>query len=104
MMNFIDRKINNYRRIISKFLLDLSEKENSKFINFLSKNKILHRVLFNLKEIRKGQRKKSLRDLEKKKIGNGKSLLNDLPFIDINFCSIDGTTLIINSEHIQGGD
>ena len=35
MMNFIDRKINNYRRIISKFLLDLSEKENSKFINFL---------------------------------------------------------------------
>lgn len=74
MMNFIDRKINNYRRIISKFLLDLSEKENSKFINFLSKNKILHRVLFNLKEIRKRQRKKSLRDLEEKKIPKNVSI------------------------------
>ena len=43
-------------------------------------------------------------DLEKKKIGNGKNLLDELPFIDINFCSVDGTTLIINSENIQGGD
>ena len=81
MMNFIDRKINNYRRIISKFLLDLSEKENSKFINFLSKNKILHRVLFNLKEIRKRQRKKSLRDLEEKKIPKNVAVISDVMLI-----------------------
>ncbi len=43
-------------------------------------------------------------DLEKKKIGNGKSLLNELPFIDSDFYSVDGTTLIINSENIKGGD
>ncbi len=43
-------------------------------------------------------------DLNKKKIGNGKNLLNELPFIDQNFYSVDGTTLIINSENIQGGD
>lgn len=44
-------------------------------------------------------------DLEKKKIGNGKNLLNELPFIDLDFCSVDGTTLIINSEKIkEGGD
>ena len=43
-------------------------------------------------------------DLEKKKIGNGKNLLNELLFIDLNFCSVDGTTLIINSENIEGGD
>ena len=43
-------------------------------------------------------------DLDKKKIGDGKKLLNELPFIDLNFCSVDGTTLIINSENIEGGD
>ena len=43
-------------------------------------------------------------DLEKKKIGDGKSLLNDLPFIDLEFYSIDGTTLIINSDKIERGD
>ena len=43
-------------------------------------------------------------DLNKKKIGNGKSLLNELPFINDNFCSVDGTILIINSEKIEGGD
>ena len=43
-------------------------------------------------------------DLEKKKIGNGKNLLNELPFIDLDFFSIDGTTLIINSEKIERGD
>lgn len=43
-------------------------------------------------------------DLNKKKIGNGKNLLNELPFIDQNFYSVDGTTLIINSENIEGGD
>ena len=43
-------------------------------------------------------------DLEKKKIGNGKNLLNELPFIDLDFCFVDGTTLIINSEKIKGGD
>ena len=44
-------------------------------------------------------------DLEKKKIGNGKNLLNELPFIDLDFCSVDGTTLIINSKKIkEGGD
>ena len=42
--------------------------------------------------------------LEKKKIGNGKDLLNNLPFIDLDFCSVDGTTLIINSEKIERGD
>jgi hypothetical protein len=40
-------------------------------------------------------------DLEKKKIGNGKNLLNELPFIDINFCSVEGTTLVINFEKIE---
>ena len=43
-------------------------------------------------------------DLEKKKIGDGKNLLNDLPFIDLDFFTVDGTTLIINSENIEGGD
>ena len=43
-------------------------------------------------------------DLEKKKIGDGKNLLNDLPFIDLDFFIVDGTTLIINSENIEGGD
>ena len=43
-------------------------------------------------------------DLKKKKIGNGVHKLNELPFVDINFCSVDGATLIINSENIQGGD
>lgn len=43
-------------------------------------------------------------DLEKKKIGNGKNLLNELPFINSDFYSVDGTTLIINSENIEGGD
>ena len=43
-------------------------------------------------------------DLEKKKIGNGKNLLSELPFIDLDFCSVDGTTLIINSEKIERGD
>lgn len=43
-------------------------------------------------------------DLEKKKIGDGKNLLNDLPFIDLDFFTIDGTTLIINSKKIERGD
>ena len=43
-------------------------------------------------------------DLEKKKIGDGKSLLNELPFINLDFWAVDGTTLIINSENIEGGD
>ena len=43
-------------------------------------------------------------DLNKKKIGDGKQLLDKLPFINIDFCLIDGTTLIINSENIEGGD
>ena len=43
-------------------------------------------------------------DLNKKKIGNGKNLLNELSFIDLDFWSVDGTTLIINSEKIERGD
>ena len=43
-------------------------------------------------------------DLEKKKIGNGKNLLNELSFINLDFFSVDGTTLIINSEKIERGD
>jgi hypothetical protein len=43
-------------------------------------------------------------DLEKKKIGNGKNLLNELPFIDLESWSIDGTILIINSNKIEGSD
>lgn len=31
------------------------------------------------------------------KIGDGKTKVNDLPFIDQNFYSVDGTTLIINT-------
>ena len=31
------------------------------------------------------------------KIGNGKTKVNDLPFIDQNFYSVDGTTLIIET-------
>lgn len=37
-------------------------------------------------------------DLNKKKIGNGKSLLGDLPFIDLNSYSVEGTTLIIETQ------
>lgn len=43
-------------------------------------------------------------DLEKKKIGNGFSKLNELPFIDSDFCFVEGTTLVINSEKIERGD
>ena len=43
-------------------------------------------------------------DLNKKKIGNGFSKLNELPFIDSDFYSVDGTTLIINSDKIERGD
>ena len=43
-------------------------------------------------------------DLNKKKIGNGKNLLRELAFLDLESYSIDGTTLIINSEKIEGGD
>ena len=43
-------------------------------------------------------------DLDKKKIGNGKSKLNELLFIDLEFFSVDGTTLVINSEKIERGD
>ena len=43
-------------------------------------------------------------DLEKKKIGNGKDLLNQLPFIDLDSFIVDGTTLIINSKKIERGD
>lgn len=38
------------------------------------------------------------------KIGDGKTKVNDLPFIDQNFYSINGTTLIINSKNIERGD
>ena len=41
-------------------------------------------------------------DLNSKKIGNGKSKLNELPFIELNSFSIDGTTLVINSINIEG--
>ena len=40
-------------------------------------------------------------DLEKKKIGNGKDRVNDLPFIDEDFFSVDGTTLILGTEKIE---
>ena len=43
-------------------------------------------------------------DVNKKKIGNGKDKLNDLPFIDLSSYFVDGTTLIINSNEIEGGD
>lgn len=43
-------------------------------------------------------------DLNKQKIGDGKTKLNDLPFIGQDFCSVDGTMLIINSEKIEGGE
>ena len=32
------------------------------------------------------------------KIGDGKTTVNDLPFIDQNFYSVDGTTLIIETK------
>lgn len=32
------------------------------------------------------------------KIGDGKTKVNDLPFIDQNFYSVDGTTLIIETK------
>ena len=37
-------------------------------------------------------------DLEMKKIGDGKSKLNELPFIDLNSYSVEGTTLIIETK------
>ena len=42
--------------------------------------------------------------MDKKKIGNGKTLLHELPFVNLESWSVDGTTLIINSEKIQGED
>lgn len=35
------------------------------------------------------------------KIGDGKTKVNDLPFIDQNFYSVDGTTLIIETKEFQ---
>lgn len=42
-------------------------------------------------------------DLDQKKIGDGKTLLNELPFIGLDSWSIDGTILIINSEKVEIG-
>lgn len=42
-------------------------------------------------------------DLDQKKIGDGKTLLNELPFIGLDSWSIDGTILIINSEKVERG-
>lgn len=42
-------------------------------------------------------------DLNQKKIGDGKTLLNELPFIGLDSWSIDGTILIINSEKVEKG-
>ena len=36
-------------------------------------------------------------DTNQQKIGNGKDLLSALPFIDLNYYSVDGTTLIIDT-------
>ena len=41
---------------------------------------------------------------KQQKIGDGKTLLNELPFIDLNFYSVDGTTLIIETQDFQKGD
>lgn len=43
-------------------------------------------------------------DIGLQKIGDGKKKLNELPFINQDFCSVDGTTLIINSDKIEGGE
>ena len=37
-------------------------------------------------------------DTNQQKIGNGKDLLSELPFIDLNFYSVEGTTLIIETQ------
>ena len=37
-------------------------------------------------------------DTQQQKIGNGKDKLNELPFIDQTYYSVDGTTLIINTK------
>ena len=38
------------------------------------------------------------------KIGDGKTLLHELPFINQNFYSVEGTTLIIETNEKQEGD
>ena len=43
-------------------------------------------------------------DTEQQKIGDGKTLLNKLPFIDLNFYSVEGTTLIIETQNFQKGE
>ena len=43
-------------------------------------------------------------DLNKKKIGNGKNKLSELPFIELFDYSIDGTTLILRSDNIERSD
>ena len=43
-------------------------------------------------------------DTGEQKIGDGKTKLNELPFIDQNFYSVDGTTLIINTKNFQKGE
>ena len=37
-------------------------------------------------------------DTEQQKIGDGKTKLNELPFINLSFYSVDGTTLIIETK------
>lgn len=38
------------------------------------------------------------------KIGDGKTKVNELPFIDQNFYSVDGTTLIIENKNFNKKD
>lgn len=38
------------------------------------------------------------------KIGDGVKTVNELPFVNSNSYSVDGTTLIINDEKIERGD
>ena len=43
-------------------------------------------------------------DTQQQKIGDGKTKLNELPFIDLNFYSVDGTTLIIETKDFCEGE
>lgn len=38
------------------------------------------------------------------KIGDGKTLLHELPFINQNFYSVEGTTLVIETKEKQEGE
>lgn len=80
-MNIFHRKMNYFRNIFSKYILDFSENDKSYIFKLLSKNKKLKNILFYLNKTRQRQREKAKKDLQDKQIPNNVSIkLNSLVY------------------------